>query len=409
MPPQLLNLKNLESLRQFAVGKKIERKFQNLHGNLCITNLENVVNVEDVSEANLKDKKLIRELIEGWKGDSTKDSYGAWKVLERLQPHTDNLERLEIRNYGGRSFPGWIGHPSFFGIYSLSLFGCKNCCSLPCLGQLPSLRLLTIEGFDLVERIGYEFYCDGSSLVDSKPFDSLRYLRFSNMQRWKEWSLMGWSKQVGGGVFSNLKYLIFSDCPELNGACIPDYLPSLTNLHISGSSDHLVGLLLRCEYPSLDELHLQYCPTMQSFPQGKLPFNIKNIKIFECNEVVSLSEEGWPCNLKSFQINQCEKVFAEPIECNLRMLTTLTSLNLNLLPNLKSLNGMGFGCLVSLQKLYIIACRQFRCLVDEDEGLPTSLTTLQLCYLPELKSLNASAFRNLTSLQNLQITKCTLL
>ncbi|XP_060669175.1 putative disease resistance protein At3g14460 [Ziziphus jujuba] len=305
-----LKLEKSEKFRTICCRKNIESnikelgKFQNLRGKLCITNLENVVNVEDVSEANLKDKKLIRELILEWKGDSAKDSHEAWK---------------------------------------------------------------------------------------------------------KEWSLMGCSKQVGDGVFSNLKYVTFSDCPKLNGACIPDYLPSLTYLRISGSSDHLVGSLSRCEYPSLDKLHLEYCPTMKSFPQGKLLFNIKKIKIFECNEVVSHSKEGWPCNLKSLKISQCEKVFGEPMECNLRMLTTLTSLKLNLPPNLKSLNGMGFGCLVSLQKLYIIACGEFQCLVEEDEGLPASLTTLELCYLPELKSLNASAFRNLTSLQNLLITKCTLL
>nr|XP_015895784.1 putative disease resistance RPP13-like protein 1 [Ziziphus jujuba var. spinosa] len=174
MPPQLSNLKSLKSLGQFAVGKNIESdikelgKFQNMRAKLCITNLENVVNVEDVSEANLKDKKLIRELILEWKGDSAKDSHEAWKVLERLKPHTDNLERLEIKNYGGRRFPSWIGHPSFFCIDSVTLSNCKNCYSLPYLGQLPSLRFLTIEGFDLVERIGDEFYFDGSSLVDRR-------------------------------------------------------------------------------------------------------------------------------------------------------------------------------------------------------------------------------------------------
>ncbi|XP_060670117.1 putative disease resistance RPP13-like protein 1 [Ziziphus jujuba] len=315
MPPQLSNLKSLESLGQFAVGKNIEsnikelRKFQNLHGKLCITNLENVVNIEDVSEASLKDKKLIRELILEWKGDSAKDSHEAWKVLERLQPHTDNLESLAIRNYGGRSFPSWIGHPSFFCIVSVTLYNCKNCCSLPCLGQLPSLGDLTIERFDLLEKIGDEFYCDGSSLVDSKPFKWLYYLNFLDMPRWKEWSLMGCSKESCGGVFLNLKYLSFSDCPELNGACMPYCLPSLTSRSISGSSDQLVGSLSRCEYPSLDKLSLTYCPTMKSFPQGRLPSNIKSIEILGCNELVSLSEEGWPCHLNSLDISQCEKVF----------------------------------------------------------------------------------------------------
>ncbi|XP_060669083.1 putative disease resistance RPP13-like protein 1 [Ziziphus jujuba] len=406
MPPQLSNLKSLESLGQFAVGKNIESnikelsKFQNLGGKLCITNLENVVNVEDVSEANLKDKKLIRELLLEWKGDSTQDSHEAWKVLETLQPHTANLEYLEIRNYKGRSFPGWIGHPSFSCLGSVELSNCKNCCWLPPLGQLPSLGSLSIRGFDMVERIGNEFFYDGFSSVDSKPFKSLCSLSFSNMPRWKEWSLMGCSKESCGGVFLNLEGLWFSDCPELNGACIPDYLPSLTHLSIIQSSDDLVGSLSRCECPSLDKLYLRCCHTMKSFPQGRLPSHIKSIQIDECSELVSLSEEGWPCHLNSLDISQCEKVSGG----NLRRLVSLTSLKLQCLPNLKSLDGIGH--LVSLGELYIYSCDQLQCLVEEDEGLPTSLTSIKLSNLPNLKSLNANAFRNLTSLQSLMITRC---
>ncbi|XP_060669080.1 putative disease resistance RPP13-like protein 1 isoform X2 [Ziziphus jujuba] len=408
MAPQLSNLKSLESLGQFVVGKNIESnikelgKFQNLGGKLCITNLENVVNVEDVSEANLKDKKLIRQLILEWKGDSTEDSHEAWKVLERLQPHTANLEYLEIRKYKGRSFPGWIGHPSFSCITSVTLSNCKNCCWLPPLGQLPSLEWLWITGFDMVERIGNEFFYDGFSSVDSKPFKSLCSLSFSNMPRWKEWLLMGCSKESCGGVFLNLKDLWFSDCPELNGACIPDYLPSLTRLSIFRSSDDLVGSLSRCECPSLDELSLENCLTMKSFPQGRLPSHIKSIRIYECSELVSLSEEGWPCHLNSLHISCCEKVLGG----NLRRLVSLTCLWLLFLPNLKSLDGMGFGHLVSLRELYISSCDHLQCLVEEDEGLPTSLTSIKLSNLPNLKSLNANAFRNLTSLQNLRITQC---
>jgi len=41
---------------------------------------------------------------------------------------------------------------------ALTLSGCKNCISLPPLGQLPSLEELEIEGFDDVVAVSSEFY-----------------------------------------------------------------------------------------------------------------------------------------------------------------------------------------------------------------------------------------------------------
>lgn len=60
MPSQIVKLKNLQILSNFMVDKnnglniKKLREMSNLGGELRISNLENVVNVQDVKDAGLK-------------------------------------------------------------------------------------------------------------------------------------------------------------------------------------------------------------------------------------------------------------------------------------------------------------------------------------------------------------------
>lgn len=60
MPSQIVELKNLQILSNFMVDKnnglniKKLREMSNLGGELRISNLENVVNVQDVKDAGLK-------------------------------------------------------------------------------------------------------------------------------------------------------------------------------------------------------------------------------------------------------------------------------------------------------------------------------------------------------------------
>nr|XP_048322645.1 putative disease resistance RPP13-like protein 1 isoform X2 [Ziziphus jujuba var. spinosa] len=398
MPLLMSRMKCLRTLSDFVVSKdsgcniKELKEFQNLHGSLFISRLQNIVDVEDILKANLKDKSCLDQLSLSWDGIAD-DSQKEREVLNGLQPHI-NLKRLLIRNYGGTCFPNWVGHHSFCGIVEVKLSNCRNCYLLPPLGQLPFLERLDIGGFDMLERIGEEFYFDGGSCFLAKPFKSLKCLSFSKLPEWKWWSFGGEGED---GVFSCLKKLNLFQCPKLDGAHFPYYLPALTSLRISGC-DQLVSSFPRLQSPELHLLTIFDCQELWSFPRGALPSNIRSIEIHGCKKLESFSEEGWPSNLKSLLIADCGKLFARDMKWGLQALTSLTSLRiisieewlvsfpkkgffpttlthleLNNLQNLQSLNGEAFQPLISLKELRISFCNQLQCM---PKGLPTSLCLL---------------------------------
>ncbi|XXG41059.1 hypothetical protein AAC387_Pa01g1612 [Persea americana] len=75
IPPRIGTLKGLQTLSYFNVGKEIGRGINelkdliHLRGFLSISELENVVNVEEAKEAQLKNKQKIDELELRWKCD----------------------------------------------------------------------------------------------------------------------------------------------------------------------------------------------------------------------------------------------------------------------------------------------------------------------------------------------------
>ncbi|KAF2322474.1 hypothetical protein GH714_017209 [Hevea brasiliensis] len=190
MPPHMGNLKKLRTLTNFSLGKEsgsgIEElgKLQHIRGDLSIENLQNA-NPKHVGEANLRAKEHLKTLEFQWSGKS-KDS-----------------ERLS---------------------------NCYNCSTLPPLGQLTSLKELSIIGFTKLMFVGSEFY--GSCGPAMKPFRSLEILRFERMKQWEEW-------KDGDGAFPQLEELYVKECPKLTKA-FPSHLPCLKKLQVVGCKKQLV-------------------------------------------------------------------------------------------------------------------------------------------------------------------------
>lgn len=92
---------------------------------LVIQQLQNVVDAEDASEADLTGKQYLNELQLGWSWKWDVEKNGDM-VLSDLKPHS-NLKRLTIFGYGGSRFPGWFEGPSILiNMVSLRPYYCNN-------------------------------------------------------------------------------------------------------------------------------------------------------------------------------------------------------------------------------------------------------------------------------------------
>ncbi|XVF82120.1 hypothetical protein PTKIN_Ptkin16aG0019300 [Pterospermum kingtungense] len=219
MPEKIVRLTSLQSLSNFIVGHggssiKELGAFPHLRGSLSVSELQNVSFASDASAANLKAMQHLEELELEWSCNNENSAAGQEQVLENLEPYGE-LKKLSIRFYGGRVFPNWLGDSSFLKITSLHLADCRNCKSLPSLGQLSLLEHLTVERFSGIKCIGREFYG-----VDI----SLKTLKFREMSHWEEWIVLE--------EFRSLEELYIINCPKFIGG-MPKSLPALKKLEIA--------------------------------------------------------------------------------------------------------------------------------------------------------------------------------
>ncbi|WOL01861.1 disease resistance protein RGA3 [Canna indica] len=111
-----------------------------LRGELCISKLENIVNVSEAPAANLMGKRYIDKLMLRWT-DTSANSQTCEEVIDQLCPHS-NLKHLWIVNYPGRRSPSWLDR-SFSNLETLRLLNCRECeIPLSFHEQLPNLKIL---------------------------------------------------------------------------------------------------------------------------------------------------------------------------------------------------------------------------------------------------------------------------
>ncbi|KAL5545292.1 hypothetical protein UlMin_009076 [Ulmus minor] len=363
-------------------GRKIFKglgELQDQCRKLNISRLENVAEARTALEANLMNKEGLDELSLKWEGGGADDSRKEKEILSALQPHT-NLKELTIVFYRGAAFPDWVGHHSFANVVSITLQNCKNCCWLPPLGQLPSLKHLSIRGFDLVVEIGDEFHGRTGS-----PFRSLERLDIWNMCEWEKWSFS--DAILEGGIFPCLTYLCLYECPKLK-ACLPaSFIPSLKQLRVQSCQEmevlHPKTKQTDVAFPSLISLEVEYCKELESAPQLEQLTNLKGLSLrgsklfknrmhWDLGRLASLEELIlWEWEDDSFP------------EEGLLLPTSLRTIDIWDCRNLEGLNGKVFQHLTSLEKFSVLNCNKLRCLPEE--GLPSSLSKLYISGCPLLE------------------------
>ncbi|KAL6311802.1 hypothetical protein AAG906_020912 [Vitis piasezkii] len=367
MPMGISGLKDLRMLTTFVVGKHGGarlgelRDLAHLQGALSILNLQNV---ENATEVNLMKKEDLHDLVFAWDPNAiVGDLEIQTKVLEKLQPH-NKVKRLSIECFYGIKFPKWLEDPSFMNLVFLQLRDCKNCLSLPPLGQLQSLKDLCIVKMDDVRKVGVELYgnsyCSSTSI---KPFGSLEILRFEEMLEWEEWVC----REI---EFPCLKELYIKKCPKLKKD-LPKHLHKLTKLEIS-ECEQLVCCLPMA--PSIRELMLE-----------------------ECDDVMVRSA-GSLTSLASLHISNVCKIPDE-----LGQLNSLVKLSVYRCPELKEMPPILHN-LTSLKHLEIKECESL--LSCSEMGLPPMLEILWIVYCPILKSLPEGMIQTNTTLQQLNIQGC---
>ncbi|XP_029149387.1 putative disease resistance RPP13-like protein 1 [Arachis hypogaea] len=334
MPKGMSKLKNLQFLSDYVVGKREENKITelgalaDLHRSISIGKLENVVNSSEALEARMSDKDGIDSITLSWSSneeENTVDSEMERDILDKLRPHT-NLKGLFIYGYRGTTFPDWLGHSSYRNITTITLYGCRNCCMLPSLGQLPSLKHLEIGFFGSLGIVGAEFYFyeNDESCVETPPFQKLETLFFESMPCWKEWRSMVLN------AFPRLRELTIRKCPSLRGD-LPNHLPSLQSLQIekcdevsccvprapainslSISGKHLVGSVVEAitntQLTCLTSLCISDCSSHIWFPVSAIPPSLRVLMIQGCREL-EFQMDGQHHSLQKLYIgSSCDSV-----------------------------------------------------------------------------------------------------
>ncbi|KAL4342689.1 hypothetical protein AHAS_Ahas11G0003500 [Arachis hypogaea] len=386
MPLEIAKLENLQSLSRFIVSKQQNglklaelRKFPLLQGELCISKLENVIDPSDACQANLKEKKQIKELLLKWSHSTLEDSHQV--VLEHLQPST-NLKKLTVKCYGGTSFPNWLGDSSFGNIVSLWIEDCRHCSSLPPLGRLQSLKELFISGMKSVKSIGSEFY--GGNSPSFQPFPSLETLSFESMAEWEEWNMID-------GItteFPRLSHLSLRSCPKLKGN-LPSNLPCLVRLDVedccvlesefSGEVDNrnIMRPLNLFNFNSLQQLSLFNIPSLTAFPSNGLPKALKTLSIEYCEKLEFPTHEF---------LQSCKALE-----------------DLKIVSSCCSLTSFPLGSLPVLKRLLLMICKDLKSISISEEAAAIQslmfLEHLQVYECPELESISLldSSTPNLSS------------
>ncbi|XP_052297980.1 putative disease resistance RPP13-like protein 1 isoform X2 [Citrus sinensis] len=383
MPLGIGKLTRLQTLGNFAVGKdngsglRELKSLIRLQGTLKISKLENVKDIGDAKEARLDGKKNLKELSLNWTcstdGSSSREAETEMGMLDMLKPHK-NLEQFCVCGYGGTKFPTWLGDSSFSNLVTLKFEDCSMCTALPSVGQLPSLKHLTVRGMSRVKRLGVEFYGDDSPI----PFPCLETLRFEDLQEWEDWIPHGSSQGVER--FPKLRELHILRCSKLQGT-FPEHLPALQMLVIQECKELSISIT---SLPALCKLVIGGC---------------KKVVRRSATDHIG-SQNSMVCRDTSNQV-----FLAGPLKPRIPKLEELEINNIKIETHIWKSHNELLQDICSLKRLTIDSCPKIQSLVAEEEKDQQQ----QLCELScRLEYLRLSECEGLVKLPQSSLSLCSL-
>ncbi|XP_010462268.2 PREDICTED: putative disease resistance protein At3g14460 [Camelina sativa] len=444
MPLGISKLTSLQNLSNFVVanlnGASLEelRELSHLRGTLHISELQNVVTLEEASAACLREKPLLKKLVLTWNMKISGCNTIACEqsgLLRMLQPH-HNLKKVSINSYGGATFPKWLGHTSFTSMTSVYLTSCSLCILLPSLGQLPKLKYLSIEKFKILQKIGLEFfYGENDSVSTLEPFPCLEDLSFYDMPRWEEWRC----PELEGRIFPRLDKLTIKSCPRLTkkflkglpdstkvdyGKTSEPYLPRNKELHSEnkelcrpeseisslGASSSDAASTYGKRMPQADEdetgfesikvikvpqlkkvsasikrLHIEGCLREKSLPESLLQDcpSLQELLVVSCHSLEALPGEYPSTTLKTLYIRDCMKLeFLETVQTNL-IFPQLEDLFID--TSCSNLQVFPFASFQNLRSLSLRHCEKLSGFTVARHDVRLALESLEIMDCPMLK------------------------
>ncbi|KAG5568293.1 hypothetical protein H5410_064693 [Solanum commersonii] len=421
MPLHLSKLKSLQLLvgAKFLLGgSRMDDlgEAQNLYGSVSVLELQNVVDRREAVKAKMREKNHVDMLSLEWSESSSADNSQTERdILDELRPHK-NIKVVEIIGYRGTTFPNWLADPLFLKLEQLSIANCKNCFSLPALGKLPFLKILSIRGMHGITEVTGEFYGSWSS---KKPFNCLEKLEFKDMPEWKQWHVLG------SGEFPILEKLEIINCPELSLET-PIQLSNLKRFEVSGSPK--VGVvfddteLFRSQLEGMKqivELEIRDCNSLTFFPFSILPTTLNRIRISGCQKLKLDPPVGkMSMFLEDLTLGKCDCIddISPELLPRARNLNVSDCHNLTrfLIPtatetlriwNCENVEILSVACGgTQMTYLDIHGCKTLKCLPERMQELLPSLKDLRLINCPEIESFPEGGLP--FNLQLLKIENC---
>ncbi|KAG8092198.1 hypothetical protein GUJ93_ZPchr0012g18911 [Zizania palustris] len=391
MPKDIGLLTELQTLSRFVISKR--RKYMirtheggigelanlnELNGELLISGLEHVNDVKEAAHADLASKKKLLKIGLSWSVTNKKDT----EIMVHLKPPT-TIEELTISGYAGRACPRWLASPDYKKLVTLRLDHFKSCTVVPCLGLLPLLENLRIDGWDGLNTMNCSTFCGGNTA----SFQSLKKLHLEGLGRLQTWD------GDDRCAFPSLLELVIKNCNKLEQ--LTHNLPSLTKITLEGSPN-LYGLR---KFPSLTHVDVTASGdwmlrslsslaspisiTLSKLPAGCLPSgstwfhsSLRHLHISHCDHLESMPEDWPPRNLSHFSVSHCPQLRELP--SGIRHLQALENLEISGCGNLIGLPDM--DGLTSLLWMEISACGSICSLPD----LPGSMQFLSIKGCPQL-------------------------